>query len=154
MLCCAIRWKCRRYEVETWVQRGSNSEVQCVSLSATNGLSVPLRLNKLSRKVPLSRQRPRVRVPSSPPFYLKELSDVTPKTPTHNHARSFYGTLPDSNPTASRNFSCAAIIWRGLRPCTGRVLFPYLPLRSPWFEGLGHWYLMAFFPPSASCDTQ
>src|SRR5271156_4181242 len=29
----------------------------------------------------LSRQRSRVRVPSSPPFLLKELSDVTPKTP-------------------------------------------------------------------------
>jgi hypothetical protein len=31
-----------------------------------------------------SRERSRVRVSSSSPFFLKELSDVTPKTPTHN----------------------------------------------------------------------
>ncbi len=37
-------------------------------------------------------------------FFLKELSDVRPKTLTHNPTHSFC-TLPDLNPTASRNFS-------------------------------------------------
>ena len=42
----------------------------------------PFDINQLHKPEALSRQRPRVRVPSSPPFFLKELSHVTPTTLT------------------------------------------------------------------------
>ena len=45
-------------------------------------------IKRLHNNAALSRRRSRVRV-SSPPFFLKELSDVTPKTPTYNSTHSF-----------------------------------------------------------------
>jgi len=51
------------------VRVGSNKWWQRVPLTSNDGLSAPLSIITFQLTVTLSRQRPRVRVPSSPPFF-------------------------------------------------------------------------------------
>jgi hypothetical protein len=68
--------------LQIWVRFGSGKPFQRTPKRIKNGLSVPLESNKLHVVVALSRQRSRVRVPSSR-HSSSELPGVTPETSTH-----------------------------------------------------------------------
>ena len=83
-----------------------------------NGLSVPLKSTKLHFVVALSRKRPRVRVPSSPPILSRSLSgdstSACPRIPLHLAVRSQI-RIPGRSGSSTESLS----ILEGLRGSKG-----------------------------------
>src|SRR5262249_53474527 len=84
-----------------WVQFGSNNDSDAL-FTALKWLSVPPDSNKLRALGALSRQRSRVRAPSSPPAFFMKLQSNRSKTPTHSAGRAPGFSSKVSPATATR----------------------------------------------------
>ena len=123
-----------------WVRLGSNNSRRRVTQSTNDGLSAPFSITKFQQPATLSRQRSRVRVPSSPPYFQSVTLDP------EKNLGPFGSTKPRSTPSAARSSNV-----QQTRSSASTIESKLIC--SPTANRPARWHTPVFLAPSASAPV-